>query len=73
MLYQVQVTVGSTGTAVPLSATRQSATWVQIQSFSANNTAGLTVGGVTVKPTVASELHCRVWFWLLAASSFYLL
>jgi hypothetical protein len=54
MLYQAQVTIASTGTAVPLSATRQAATWVQIQSYSANNTAGGTVGGITVKPTVAS-------------------
>ena len=62
MLYETQVTIGVTGTAVPLAAgpvgttsVPLHATWVQIQSFSGNNTAGMTVGGITAKPTVASS------------------
>jgi hypothetical protein len=59
MLYQTQVTIASTGTAVPLATTGTTAkplhaTWVQIQSFSANNAAGLTIGGKPATPSVAS-------------------
>jgi hypothetical protein len=59
MLYQTQVTISSTGTAVALATSGSTtqplhATWVQIQSYSANNTAGLTVGGKPSPPTVAS-------------------
>jgi len=54
MLYEAQVTIASTGTAVQLSTTRAAATWVQVQSPSTNNATGVTLGGSDV--TVASGL-----------------
>jgi hypothetical protein len=54
MLYQTQVTVASTGTAVPLASVRTAASWVQVQGYSANNAAGGTLGGSTSQPSVAS-------------------
>jgi uncharacterized protein YraI len=51
MLYQAQVTIASTGTAVPLSLTRAAATWVQVQAAAANNAAGGTLGGAPSPPS----------------------
>jgi len=50
MLYETQVTIAVTSTAVPLSpaGTRQGATWVNIQALSTNNAAGGGIGGSDV-------------------------
>lgn len=48
MLHEAQVSIASTGTAVPLSAARAAATWVQVQAVSTNNTLGVSLGGSDV-------------------------
>jgi hypothetical protein len=53
MLYEAQVSIASTGTAVQLSTTRAAATWVQVQAVSTNNALGVSLGGSDV--TLASS------------------
>jgi hypothetical protein len=57
MLYETQVTIAVTGTAVPLSpaGTRAAATWVQVQGLAANNAAGGTLGGSDVTNTSGTK------------------